>query len=91
MVTKSTLDAQSHCGSTVLLARVTTGSSFSTGSLGAALATTAFFSGVVVVPEAHGEALDGLLICSHLSDSFGGSICFTASRRAATLVAPCLM
>ena len=98
MVTKSTFDAQSHCGSTCLLARVTTGSSFSTGAfLGGALATAFFsgvvgaFSGVVVVFDAHGEDFDGSLICSHFSDGLGGTICFTASRRASALVAPCLM
>ena len=29
-------------------------------------------------------------ICSHFSDSFGGWICFTASRRARALLAPLL-
>src|SRR5262245_16233000 len=101
MVTKSTLGAQSHCGSTCLEASVTVGSSFSTlaGDLAGALATAFFsggagpFSGVVVVFDSQGDVdgFDGSRICSHFSDGLGGTICFTASRRASALVAPCLM
>jgi hypothetical protein len=89
MVTKSTFDAQSHCGRTFLAASATAAAKRSdpplgtTGSGFGALATA-----TSVDQSLRGSVFEALRISSHFSESLGGWICLTASWRANVLLAP---